>query len=92
MAELGSWLEGHNATFELIEGTNSVFHVECNGETVFDRAAERRFPLYHETQLRVFRRFLGPEHLMDSTRDKWNRILTASGLTWKQVLSEGAKD
>ena len=88
MAELKSWLDDHNATFELIEGDNSVFKVECNGETVFERAKEGRFPLYHETQLRIFRRFLKPLHLMDATREKWNRILEAKGLTWDQVFSE----
>ncbi len=88
MAELKSWLEGHNATFELIEGDNSVFKVECNGETVFERAKEGRFPLYHEVQLRIFRRFLNPHNLRDATREKWNRILEANGLTWDQVFSE----
>lgn len=86
MAELKSWLNGHNVTFELIEGCNSVFKVECNGETVFDRAQEGRFPLYHEIQLRISRRFLSAENLIEATQEKWNRILETKGLTWDQVL------
>lgn len=86
MAELETWLNGHNATFELVEGSNSVFNVECNGEVVFNRLQAGRFPLYHEIQLRIFRRFLRPENLTTATRDKWNRILAARGLTWDQVL------
>lgn len=90
MAELSSWLEGHNASFELIKGDNSVFRVECNGDTIFDRAAEGRFPLYHEIQLRVFRRYLNPEDLLDATRDKWERILKARGFDWGQILIDRA--
>ncbi len=86
MAELKSWLNGHNVTFELIEGSNSVFKVECNGETVFERAQEGRFPLYHEIQLRIFRRFLKADNLTETTQAKWNRILEAKGLTWDQVF------
>lgn len=86
MAELKSWLNGHNATFELVKGNNSVFKVECNGETVFERAKEGRFPMYHEIQLRIFRRFLCAENLIETTRQKWNRILEANGLSWDQVL------
>ena len=86
MAELKSWLNGHNVTFELIEGHEGVFAVECNGETVFERAQEGRFPLYHEIQLRIFRRFLSAENLIEATQEKWNRILKAKGLTWDQVL------
>ena len=84
-------MDGHNATFELIKGDNGVFNVECNGEVVFERAKEGRFPFYHEIQLRVFRRFLKPHHLMDATREKWNRILEAQGLTWDQVFLEQAE-
>ncbi len=86
MAELKSWLNGHNVSFELIEGSNSVFKVECNGETVFERAQEGRFPLYHELQLRVFRRFLKADNLTEATQEKWNRILEAKGLSWNQVF------
>ena len=81
-------MEGHNATFELITGENSVFNVECNEETVFERAKEGRFPLYHEIQLRIFKRFLKPQNLRDATREKWNRILKAKGLNWDQVFAE----
>ena len=88
MAELKSWLKGHNATFELIEGNNSVFKVECNGKTVFERVKEGRFPLYHEVQLRIFRRFLKPQNLKEATREKWNRILEEKGLNWDQVFLE----
>ena len=62
-----------------------MYKVECNGKTVFERAIEGRFPLYHEVQLRVFRRFLKPDDLIDVTREKWNGILKAKGLTWDQV-------
>ena len=86
MAELESWLEGHNVTFQLIEGHNSVFNVQCNGKTVFDRTREGRFPLYHEVQLRIFRMFLKPDNLKEATQQKWNRILEAKGLTWNQVF------
>ena len=72
--------------FELIEGRNSIFRVECNDQTVFDRATEQRFPLYHEIQLRIFRMFLKAENLRDDTRDKWNRILAGKGLDWDQIL------
>lgn len=75
-------------TFQLVEGNDSVFKVECNGETMFERAQEGRFPLYHELQLRIFRRFLKPEHLIEATRQKWNRILQAKGLTWDQFFLE----
>jgi predicted Rdx family selenoprotein len=85
VAELASWLEGHNVTFQLIEGHQSVFNVQCNGKTVFDRQSEGRFPLYHEVQLRIFRMFLNPENLKEATQQKWNRILEAKGLTWNQV-------
>ncbi len=88
MAELKSWLGSHNATFELMEGNNSVFKVECNGEIVFERTKEGRFPLYHEVQLRIFRRFLKPHNLKDAAREKWNGILAAKGLTWDQVFLE----
>ena len=88
MAELKSWLESHNTTFDLIEGNNSVFRVECNGKTVFDREKEGRFPLYHEVQLRIFSRFLKPENLKEATREKWNRILEGKGLTWDRVFLE----
>lgn len=86
MAELKSWLAGHNVSFNLVEGNNSVFKVECNGVTVFERAEEGRFPLYHEIQLRIFRRFLLAENLIETTQEKWNRILEAKGLTWDQVF------
>jgi predicted Rdx family selenoprotein len=86
VAELKSWLDGHDVTFELIEGSNSVFDVECNGETVFEKAHEGRFPLYHEIQLRIFRKFLSAENLIEATQEKWDRILEAKGLTWDQVL------
>ena len=86
MAELKSWLNGHNVTFESIEGTNSVFKVECNGVTVFECAQEGRFPLYHELQLRIFRSFLSADNLVEAAQEKWNRILEANGLTWDQVF------
>ena len=86
MAELESWLDGHNVTFGLIEGRNSVFKVECNGATVFERSQEGRFPRYHEIPLRIFRQFLNAENLVPMTRHKWNRILEAKGLTWDQVF------
>jgi selT/selW/selH-like putative selenoprotein len=60
-------LNGHDVTFEFIEGSNGVFKVECNGETVFERTQEGRFPLYHEIQLRIFRRFLSAENLIEAT-------------------------
>lgn len=81
-------MEGHGPTFELIAGNNSVFRVECNGKMMFDRAKEGRFPLYHEIQLRIFRRLLEPENLRDTTREKWNRILAGEGLTWDRVFLE----
>jgi len=93
VTELMTWLNGHNMTFELVEGSNSVFKVECNGQTVFERAKEGRFPLYHEIQLRIFRRFLRPENLQEAAQTKWNRILEAKGLTWEQVyLQQSAPD
>ena len=79
-------------TVAFVEGKNSVFNVECNGETVFDRASEGRFPMYHELPLRIFRRFLSAEHLIDESQAKWNQILKAKGLTWDQVfLKTGAE-
>ena len=79
-------MNGHDVTFELIEGSKGVFEVECNRETIFDRAQEGRFPLYHEIQLRIFRRFLTAENLIEASQEKWNRVLEAKGLTWEQVL------
>ena len=38
-------------------------------------------------QLRVFRRFLTPEHLQPATREKWDRTLASEGLTWDQIRS-----
>mgnify|MGYP000135578344 CR=1 FL=1 len=73
-------------TFDLVEGNNSVFKVDCNGETVFERSQEDRFPLYHEIQLRMFRRFLSVENLVDATRHKWDHILKTHGLSWDQVF------
>ena len=53
---------------------------------MFERSQEGRFPLYHEIQLRIFRRFLRAENLIETTQEKWNLILEAKGLTWDQVL------
>ena len=58
----------------------------------FRLAKEGRFPLYHEIQLRIFRRFLSPENLLEATYEKWNRILEAKGLTWEQVFRPGPPD
>ena len=69
-------------------GSGSVFNVQCNGQTVFDRISEGRFPMYHEIQMRTFRMFLKREHLKESTQQKWDRILAAKGLTWEQVFAK----
>jgi len=87
VAELKCWLDGHDVQFRLVEGTGSVFNVQCNGQTVFDRLSEGRFPMYHEIQMRMFRMFLKKEHLKESTQQKWDRILASNGLTWNQVFA-----
>lgn len=87
VAELTRWLDGHDFQFQLIEGSGSVFNVQCNGQTVFDRISEGRFPMYHEIQMRIFRMFLKKENLKQSTQQKWDRILTSNGLTWEQVFA-----
>jgi selT/selW/selH-like putative selenoprotein len=87
VAELKYWLSAHDVAFRLVEGSNSEFNVQCNGRTVFDRIIEGRFPMYHEIQMRMFRMFLKKEHLKESTQQKWERILTAKGLTWEQVFA-----
>ena len=41
-AELKCWLDGHDVQVHLVEGANSVFQVQCNGQTVFDRKGGSR--------------------------------------------------
>jgi selT/selW/selH-like putative selenoprotein len=86
--ELKCWLDGHDLNVRFVEGAGSVFNVQCNGQTVFDRMSEGRFPMYHEIQMRMFRMFLKKENLKESTQQKWDRILAAKGLTWEQVFAE----
>ena len=88
VAELKHWLDDQDVKFRLVEGAGSVFNVQCNGQTVFDRRSEGRFPMYHEIQMRMFRMFLKKEDLKEKTQEKWDRILAAKGLSWEDVIAK----
>lgn len=59
MEELKLAFHDHETAFELIQGEGGVLNIVCNGQEVFDKHGQERWPAYREIPELVSQQILG---------------------------------